>query len=405
MRLLFLRLRYLIVSILSLKSRKLVDQRIEILGLAKKEQEQYISESLKGSPEMITKLQYYLKRQPVINSLLYVPLHLAILLYLFKKDCLPETLTEMNECFIIHTIYRHLTRQGEHSFMKLAKITDLPEPELTIVYQLPKLAYKGLCNSQLVFTYDEIKEVCPKVYGTPGAISGFGLLQVIECYYQKEAGKTLSLNFLHFTMQEYLAALYVSTLPTEEQSLLIEKTLWSGQYNFMWIMYVGIMGLNSTTFTDLVIDSSDVPYNMQNIFAKNCLFLFQCYLEEKGSDFMPKALTSIFSDGNINLSKVTLLPHHIMSLTVFMMRSTTQWKSLNLDSCSIGNNGMSILVGREVISTMHKGRKFFLTSLSIKPFNLLLLGHSSYPSMTKTMPDPDDFLNSSAAALASVPLR
>ena len=40
----------------SLLLHHLVDQRIEILGLAEKEQEQYISESLKGSPEMITKL-------------------------------------------------------------------------------------------------------------------------------------------------------------------------------------------------------------------------------------------------------------------------------------------------------------------------------------------------------------
>ena len=185
---------------------QLVDQRIEILGLAKKEQEQYISESLKRSPEMIAKLQQYLKQQPIINSLLYVPLHLAILLYLFKQDSLPETLTEMNEYFIIHTIYRHLRNQKQLSFMKIGAIADLPEPELTIIYQLSKLAYKGLCKSQLVFTYDEIKKVCPKVDDTPGAISGFGLLQTVECYHRKGAGKALSVNFLHFTMQEYLAS-------------------------------------------------------------------------------------------------------------------------------------------------------------------------------------------------------
>ena len=161
----------------SLVLRQLVDQRIEILGLAKKEQEQYISESLKGSPEMITKLQQHLKQQPIINSLLYVPLHLAILLYLFKQGSSPETLTELNECFIVHTIYQHVTKQRKLPFMKIDKITDLPEPELTFVYQLSNLAYKGLCNSQLVFTYDEIKEVCPKFDEIPGAICGFGLLQ------------------------------------------------------------------------------------------------------------------------------------------------------------------------------------------------------------------------------------
>ena len=326
----------------SLLLRHLVDQRIEILGLAKKEQEQYILESLKGSPEMITELQEYLKQQPIINSLLYIPLHLAILLFLFKESSLPETLTEMNEYFIVHTIYRHLTKQRQLSFMKIGTIADLPEPELTTVYQLSKLAYKGLHNSQLVFTYDEIKEVCPKVDDIPGAISGFGLLQTVACYHQKGAGKALSLNFVHFTMQEYLAALHVSTLPSKEQASLIERLVWYGQYNFMWIMYGGIVGSHSTTLTDIVIEHSH-HWNNNTLVARRNLFLFQCYLEQKDDNLISKALTFNFRGDNINLSKVTLLPHHIMSLTAFMIRSTTQWKSLNLDSCYIGNNGMSIL--------------------------------------------------------------
>ena len=80
------------------------------------------------------------------------------------------------------------------------------------------------------------------------------------------------------------------------------------------------------------------------MFIKRYLFLFQCYLEIKEINVIPHEVTSIFSDGNIDLSGQTLLPHHIMSLTVFMIRSTTQWKFLNLNACSIGCNGMDILV-------------------------------------------------------------
>ena len=331
----------------SLLLRHLVDQRIEVLGLAKKEQDQYILESLKG-PEMRIKLQEYLKQQPIINSLIYVPLHLAILLYLFKQNALPETLTEMNEYFIIHTIYRHLKKQRQLSYLKIETITDLLEPERTTLYKLSKLAYKGLSNNQLVFTYDEIKEVYAEI--DESDIHGFGLMQTVECYCHKGAGKSISLNFLHFTMQEYLAALHVSRLPGKEQLLLIEKLFWDRQFNFMWIMYIGIIG---TQLTNLIKSVIFKPLDEQqnhtlhdgeyNILARKNLFLFQCCLEGKDVNLITKAKTTIFSDGNINLSKVTLLPHHIMSLTVFMMRSTTQWKSLNLNSCSIGNNSMSIL--------------------------------------------------------------
>ena len=327
----------------SLLLRQLVNQRIEILGLARKERDQYISESLKQSPEMKIKLQEYLKQQPIINSLIYVPLHLAVLLYLFKQDTLPETLTEMNEYFIIHTIYQHLRKQRQLSYIKIDKITDLPEPELTVVYQLSKLAYKGLYDNQLVFTYDEMKKVCPKIDEIPGAISGFGLLQTVECYHQKGAGKSISLNFLHFTMQEYLAALHVSTLPSKQQSSLMQDTFWHGKFSYMWIMYVGIVGPQSTTLIDSLYQPYLVHRQGKNVFVKKYLFLFQCYLELKEIDLIPKVIISIFNDSIIDLSGQALLPHHIMSLTVFMMRSTTQWKSLNLNSCFIGYNGMSIL--------------------------------------------------------------
>ena len=323
--------------------RQLVNQRIEILGLARKERDQYILESLKESPEKIIKLQKYLKQQPIINSLIYVPLHLAVLLYLFKQDTLPETLTEMNEYFIIHTIYQHLRKQRQLSYIKIDKITNLPEPELTVVYQLSKLAYKGLYDNQLVFTHNEMKEVCPRVDDIPGAISGFGLLQTVECYHQKGAGKSISLNFLHFTMQEYLAALHVSTLPSKQQSSLMQDTFWHGKFNYMWIMYVGIVGPQSTTLIDSLYQPYLIHCQGKNVFAKKYLFLFQCYLELKEFDLIPKVIISIFNDGIIDLSGQALLPHHIMSLTVFMMRSTTQWKSLNLNSCFIGCNGMSIL--------------------------------------------------------------
>ena len=326
----------------SMLLRQIVSRRIEILGFASKEKDEYISESLNNSAQKIEELEKYLKQHPVINSLLYVPLHLAVLLYLFKEGNLPETLTEINEFFIVHTIYRHLVKQKQYLFSKFSKLMDLPQSILRFVYQLSELAFKGLRNSQLVFTYNEIEAVCPDVQHMPEIINGFGLLQAVRHYSTMGigAGSDLSLNFLHFTMQEYLAALYVSNLPSNQRSSLIKKTFWEGQYNFMWMMFVGIAGIKSKRFDEIFnsIEQFDPAGR-----SKHYLHLFQCCLEEKNSDIIPPAITSIFSDGHINLRGLTLLPHHVVSLTYFMMRSATKWKTLNLNLCNIGNNGMSIL--------------------------------------------------------------
>ena len=104
-----------------------VDRRVEILGFAQEERDKYISESL-DSPEQKKQLQDYLKCQPIINGLVYVPLHLAILLYLFKVQIkLPETLTEMNESFILHTIYRSLTKNELTPVNVVLSLKDLPK--------------------------------------------------------------------------------------------------------------------------------------------------------------------------------------------------------------------------------------------------------------------------------------
>ena len=55
-----------------------VDRRIDILGLPKEEREKYISEIFKKSPVKKDELRKYLKQQPVINGLCFVPQYCCI---------------------------------------------------------------------------------------------------------------------------------------------------------------------------------------------------------------------------------------------------------------------------------------------------------------------------------------
>ena len=331
-----------------------VDQRVEILGFAQEERDKYISDSLE-SPDQRKELQDYLKCQPIINGLIYVPLHLAVLLFLFKiQSKLPGTLTEMNESFIIHTIYRSLTKDElipPATVTAFNSIKKLPTDISVIVKGLSKLAFTGLRNNQLVFSYNEIEENCPEIRKEiPGAFNGFGLLQVVQHFSKKGAGTTVSFNFLHFTMQEFLAAFHVANIdPHEQQLSLMEKTFWNSTYIFMWMMYVGIKGINSQTFMQFVynvepgvdIRKLKLSSNIQSDKMK-CLHLFQCFMEAK-SEEVPKEISNIFDNNEINFLGLRLLPHHISSLTLYISKYSMQIQSLNLRDCHIGDVGMSIL--------------------------------------------------------------
>ena len=331
-----------------------VDRRVEILGFAQKERDIYISDSL-DSPEQGKQLQDYLKCQPIINGLVYVPLHLAILLYLFKKQSkLPETLTEMNESFILHTIYQSLTKNELTStgpVTVVADMNDLPKNIINIIKGLSKLAFAGLQDDKLVFSYDEIKANCSEIENDiPGAFNGFGLLQVVQHFPKTGAGTTVSFNFLHFTMQEYLASLYVSTaIPYEQQLSLMEETFWSSKYNFMWMMYVGISGINSQIFMQFLYKAQPGEDIMNLALSGSiqrdrlkCLHLFQCFMEAK-SETVPKEISSIFHDNEINFHGLRLLPHHVSSLILYISKYSMQLESLNVRDCHIGDVGMSIL--------------------------------------------------------------
>ena len=350
-----------------------VDRRVEILGFTQEERNKYISESLKGSPNQVKELEGYLKYHPVINGLVYVPLHLAVLLYLFKvQSNLPETLTEMNKSFIIHTVYRSLTKNKLISSDVVSVVSDLEhlrKDVLEIINKLSKIAFVGLQNDTLVFTNEELKSYCPEIENSiPGAFNGFGLLQVVQHFPNKGAGKTVSFNFVHFTMQEFLAAFYVSNIPKHQQLSLIQKTFWNIVYSFMWIMYIGIKGINSQSFVQFLYkvesDTDIMKLTLSDSLKSNklnCLHLFQCFMEAK-SESVPEEISYIFHNNDVDFHGIQLVPYHISSLTLYIFKYSLQLQSLNLRDCHIGDVGMSIL------------EQFFITNsdkaISIKKIDL-----------------------------------
>ena len=73
-----------------------------------------------------------------------------------------------------------------------------------------------------------------------------------------------------------------------------------------------------------------------------CLYLFQCFMEAK-SERVPKEISSIFCNDEIDFHGLPLLPHHISSLMLYVSKYSIPLQSLVLRNCHIGDIGMSIL--------------------------------------------------------------
>ena len=320
--------------------RDKVEKRVEILGLDKKERDEYVTEALSDDERI--KFQEYLKEHPIINNYCYVPLYLVILLNLFQCDSLPESLTEMNKSFVFHTVVRHLKGLGKNP---IKNFEDLQLHYPDFMQKLCSLAFAGLMEDRLVFSIDEIRfEINDELFK-----NGFGLLQPLQYYTEKQG---TSFNFLHFTLQEFLAAYYISTLPTERQSFHMNNTFWIDRFAYMWVMYVGILGIKNNIFTQFISEGKTytnkselkITGTIQKDKRKR-LHLFQCYMEANSKAEMPKLISSMFTNGEVKFNKVSLHPHHVSSLMFFMSTQSAviPWKKLELENSSLSDNSMNIL--------------------------------------------------------------
>ena len=331
----------------SVSLREQVTVRVDILGFTEAEREHYIKESMKGQPQKIDELTQYLQGHSTISSLCFTPFNLVSLVYLYKQGyCLPKNHAELYNYFICLTICRyHLAKHGHRLQGNITKLTDLPAPYNKIIQQLSKLSLEALNDDKLIFTFEEIKASCPDMTAIPGAINGFGLLQAVEHF--GFTGTTTTINFLHFSIQEYLAAHHIANLPADEELKIIEEKFWSDIHFDMFSIYVSLTKGQRPSFKHFLCGGNKsiaISFKFLNNQLQ-CLRLYRCFHEAGDVDICKTIERSVtFSDKEIHLSRNSLTASDVECVTVFLTSSFhKEWVGLNLFSCYIQDHGLHIL--------------------------------------------------------------
>ena len=157
------------------------------------------------------------------------------MLFLYKQGIsLPSNSTELYNHFICLTICRYLAKYGYALDNTITDLTNLPDPCNRIIQQLSELSLENINNKKLIFTLDEIKVACPDVMVVPGAINGFGLLQAVQHF--GLTGKTMTFNFLHLSVQEFLAAYRILCLTPSDELKILKEKFWSETYSNKFAM-------------------------------------------------------------------------------------------------------------------------------------------------------------------------
>ena len=187
-------------------------RRIEIVGFGKKEIDEYIQCAFSGEQSQ-SDFKDYLSLYPHIHSMMYVPLNSAIVTHVYESckssgTVVPKTMTQLYSSLIRTLLLRYLKDKEEYkdTCTIINSFKDLPQPVYDQFCEICKIAHMGIVCAETELIFQDLH-------------SGFdplGLMQTCPELYV-DRGTSVSYNFLHLTVQEYLAAYHISQQSRDEQ--------------------------------------------------------------------------------------------------------------------------------------------------------------------------------------------
>ena len=245
---------------------------VEVVGFTNEDVSLFARKYL--GEETSRKLRSILDKQPSIASMMHAPLFCLLICDLFQEQQeLPSRRTEIFQKIVVALLHRYAqTRDIKSPFQDW---TEAPASLKELVIGLGKVAFQGLQKKQLYFTEMDMVKA-----GMPLEALELGLLVKSESTNFWKLGEY---TFSHLTVQEFLAALYVSNqllkTDTDVAKLLENVRFYDGHLTTFWIFLAGL--LEGSLVEALLANAlSDMPeWRLGDMNSLSSLQIYRCYAE------------------------------------------------------------------------------------------------------------------------------
>lgn len=210
-----------------------ISRHFELLGFTNEGIEQYYRSAF-PSLEQLHDFLDYLSINPCIREMMHVPLNIAIVIEVYKsrkyapETSTPQTLTELYTSLCCTLLHRYMTKNSLRR-RGVTKFTDLPPSVHCDFMSICEKAFEMLDTQEPDTHYSPDPE---KVFNHLGFMNSFTEV--------RPDGFSVSYHFQHSTVQKYLAAVYISTLPPERQTHLLRVNHLECHFDYVWRFFAGL---------------------------------------------------------------------------------------------------------------------------------------------------------------------
>ena len=236
--------------------------------------EQFLSkDEVEVDPFFPAKYKDYLSSTPSIKAALYTNFNAKMSAEVFAwsqhtESVLPTTMTELYTAFTLKTLVQHVSAEPLHhkQQMNITTFSDLPADVYTQFQDLCKMAYEGILNeNQLVFSVSQL----------PSDFAPLGLMQEMLT-----GDKPSSYRFIHWSLQEYVAAIHIVQLPVHVQAGLLQKHLHTGHFKLI------------VRFLTAITRLANIPPEITRGLMKSDISYFHLLFEAKDISLAARLLSS-----------------------------------------------------------------------------------------------------------------
>ena len=319
-----------------------VGRLVEVVGFSEENVKQYIESEFEKCPEKAFSLIEQLEDNPLIASVCSVPLNCAIVCNVWHtlNETLPSTLTELHSQIVLNVIFCNFKKKNVLEKFISSSLDSIPEDFQDMFWLTCKFAYECLSQDKIVFSEKEIASLFPQVLDSSDSLLCFGLLQCARSLLP--VGQGLSFHFVHLTIQEFLAALHLVTLPNEEKLKVCEAHAESDRFAMVWRFVFGLGCQKEGSYSRKVICLDDKVVDRflctnYDDYRHVLQMLCHCSLESMNNAVCRKIAKQI--DGKFNWGlgiSIATTPHDCVAVfSVLSHTSQCSDMTISLSNCGL----------------------------------------------------------------------